>query len=104
MPARPPAELTAALVDDAARFAVVFNCLQPILRAEGPAFVMQLLKAKPIPWHRYTKKIPKFSYCSTTIEVGVPGTGYVPTDVSAPLLVLRLNDCMVGVDWFPANK
>lgn len=38
------------------------------------------------------------------MDVAVPGTPYVPTDVRAPELPSMLIDRTCGVDWLPTNK
>jgi hypothetical protein len=59
--------------------------------------ILQILPAECRSHFSHHEVVPaelsqKSSYGVITIEVGVAGTEYDPTDVSAPLLVSRLND------------
>jgi hypothetical protein len=59
--------------------------------------------------HPFVKNVERFpphsgNYCEIAIEVGVFPTEYVPTGVSVPLLVFRLNDSIAGLVWFPTNR
>lgn len=77
--------------------------LTPILRAIPFAFVMHMSNRKAARGNA-AKIRPRFAlYFNITIEVGVPGTGYAPTEIRLLLPLLSLNDWIFGVDWFPTN-